>query len=129
MVKTNTQALRKVIVRALKRVEELNGRVYYAIAPADRIYPYCVFRLKYDDSARPAESWNLHVEVFDNEDTADRIDIISDQIMGYLDAQNLPNNEILPTFYLIDRDENKDTEKRIEIRDLRFMINNYTLEV
>lgn len=127
-MKINTVALRRVIVRALKRVEALQGRVYYAIAPADRVYPYCVFRLKYDDSARPAENWTLHVEVFDSADTADIIDHISDQIMKYLDAQNLPNEEILPTFYLIDRDENKDTEKRIEIRDLRFIINNYTLE-
>lgn len=128
-MKANTYALRKVITPVLKHPTELEKRVYYNKAPAELFFPYAVYHFKNMNSNQyPAESGILHVEIFDKADTSDRIDRIADQVIRELDFMNAPNDEILPTIYFNDRDYSHDTDKGLQIIDLRFEINNYENE-
>lgn len=128
-MKVNTYALRKVITPVLKNPPELENRVYYNKAPEKLLFPYAVYHFKTLNSAQyPAEDWILHVEIYDKADTSDRIDRIGDQIISDLDFMNAPNPEILPTIYFNDRDSSQDTDKGLQILDLRFEINNYENE-
>ena len=128
-MKVNTYALRKVITPVLKNPPELGNRVYYDKAPDEQLYPYAVYHFKtLNGNQYPAENWILHVEIYDKADISDRIDRIGDQIISDLDFMNAPNSEILPTIFFNDRDSSQDTDKGLQILDLRFEINNYVNE-
>lgn len=120
---TKTNDLKKLIMTQLKT---LTSNVYYEIAADNALYPHVVFSFKMinlGDLWR--QDYTLDVDVWDKGQSTTRIDSLCDEIEKLLHMQNLPQTDILPTFYLIDRRSILDEDKSIKHRLVRFQIQNY----
>lgn len=120
---TKTNDLKKLIMTQLKT---LTSNVYYEIAADNALYPHIVFSFKMinlGDLWR--QDYTLDVDVWDKGQSTTRIDSLCDDIEKLLHMQNLPQTDILPTFYLIDRRSILDEDKSIKHRLVRFQIQNY----
>lgn len=120
---TKTNDLKKLIMTQLKT---LTSNVYYEIAADNALYPHIVFSFKMinlGDLWR--QDYTLDVDVWDKGQSTTRIDSLCDEIEKLLHMQNLPQTDILPTFYLIDRRSIIDEDKSIKHRLVRFQIQNY----
>lgn len=120
---TKTNDLKKLIMTQLKT---LTSNVYYEIAADNALYPHIVFSFKMinlGDLWR--QDYTLDVDVWDKGQSTTRIDSLCDEIEKLLHMQNLPQTDILPTFYLIDRRSILDEDKSIKHRLVRFQIQNY----
>jgi hypothetical protein len=120
---TKTNDLKKLIMTQLKT---LTSNVYYEIAADNALYPHIVFSFKMislGDLWR--QDYTLDVDVWDKDQSTTRIDSLCDEIEKLLHMQNLPQTDILPTFYLIDRRSIIDEDKSIKHRLVRFQIQNY----
>ena len=64
--------------------------------------------------------------VFDLDGTLlNTLDDLADSVENLLQAENLPQSNVLPTFYLIDRQDIPDENKEIKHRRVQFQIQNY----
>lgn len=120
---TKTNALKKLVQTKLKT---LTTNVYHEIANEDAMYPHIVFefrRIDLGDLSR--QDYILEINVWDKQKSSTRVDELADNVESLLQAQNLPQNTILPTFYLIDRQNIPDEDKEIKRRRIQFQIQNY----
>lgn len=118
-----TNDLKKLVQTKLKT---LTTNVYHEIADKDAVYPHIVFtfrRIDLQDLSR--QDYILEVDVWDKEKDTTRVDNLADSVENLLQAQNLPQEHILPTFYLIDRRNILDEDKYIKHRQIQFQIQNY----
>lgn len=114
----------KLLVQS--RLKTLTTNVYYRIAKQDALYPHIVFnfeRVDLGDLSR--RDYILQVNVWDKSQNTHKADELADQVEDLLQAQNLPQDNVLPTFYLIDRHDVEDSDKLIQHREIRFQIQNY----
>ena len=91
-----------------------------------KLYPHIVFtfrRIDLQDLSR--QDYILEVDVWDKEKDTTRVDNLADSVENLLQAKNLPQEHILPTFYLIDRRNILDEDKNIKHRQIQFQIQNY----
>ena len=118
-----TNDLKKLVQTQLKTVTE---NAYYEVANNDAVYPHLVFsfrRIDLNDLSR--QDYVLQVDVWDRNSKTQRVDDLADEVENLLQAQNLPQQNILPTFYLIDRKTVEDEDKMIRHRQIQFQVQNY----
>ena len=108
------------------KLKTLTANVYYEIANEKKLYPHIVFnfrRIDLGDLWR--QDYILEVDIWDKQDSSQRVDNLADQVENFLQAENLPQTNVLPTFYLIDRQNIPDEDKEIKHRKVQFQIQNY----
>jgi hypothetical protein len=118
-----TNDLKKLVQTQLKTV---TAKVYHEVADKDAVYQHLVFsfrRIDLNDLSR--QDYVLQVDVWDRDDKTQRVDDLADEVENLLQAQNLPQQNILPTFYLIDRKTVEDEDKMIRHRQIQFQVQNY----
>lgn len=118
-----TNDLKKLVQTQLKTVAT---NVYYEVADDKAVYPHLVFsfrRLDLNDLSR--QDYILQVDVWDRSDKTQVVDDLADGVENLLQAKNLPQTDILPTFYLIDRKMVEDEDKMIRHRQIQFQVQNY----
>ena len=120
---TRTNDLKKLIQTKLKT---LTTNVFFEQATDDVLYPHVVFGFREIDLGDLArQDYVLEIDVWDKGTSTTNVDELSDKIEDLLQAQNLPQTNILPTFYKIDRKSLPDSDKSIKHRLIRFQIQNY----
>ena len=120
---TRTNALKKLVQEKLKT---LTTNVYCEQAADNALYPHIVFAFKeinLGDLSR--QDYTLEVDVWTKGTNSTTIDELSDKVEDLLHTQNLPQTNILPTFYKTDRKSILDSDKSIKHRLIRFQIQNY----
>lgn len=118
-----TNDLKLLVQSKLKTVA---ANVYHEIANEKALYPHIVFnfrRLDLNDLSR--QDYILEVDIWDRGDSSQRVDNLADSVENLLQAENLPQTNVLPTFYLIDRNNLPDENKEIKHRRIQFQIQNY----
>ena len=118
-----TNDLRKLVQTKLKT---LTTNVYYEVASNDAMYPHAVFsfdQIDLGDLSR--QDYILNVDVWDKGNSMVNILNLCDSIENLLQAQNLPQENVLPTFYLVSRKTIPDADKSIRHQLIRFQIQNY----
>ena len=108
------------------KLKTLTANVYYEIANEKALYPHIVFnfrRIDLGDLWR--QDYILEVDIWDKQDSSLRVDDLADSVENLLQAENLPQSNVLPTFYLIDRQDIPDENKEIKHRRVQFQIQNY----
>lgn len=118
-----TNDLKKLVQTQLKTVAT---NVYYEVADDKAVYPHLVFsfrRLDLNDLSR--QDYILQVDVWDRSNKTQVVDDLADGVENLLQAKNLPQTDILPTFYLIDRKMVEDEDKMIRHRQIQFQVQNY----
>ena len=120
---TKTNDLKKLIQTKLKT---LTTNVYFEIAADNAVYPHCVFSFNTVDLGDLSrQDYILYIDVWDKGKNSTAVDELCDNIETLLQAQNLPQTRILPTFYLMERKSIPDEDKQIRHRLIRFQIQNY----
>lgn len=120
---TRTNDLKKLIQEKLKT---LTTNVYFEQATDNALYPHIVFNfrtIELGDLSR--QDYVLEVDVWDKGTSTYGVDELADKVEDLLHCENLPQTNILPTFYKIDRKAILDTDKQIKHRLIRFQIQNY----
>lgn len=120
-----TNDLKELVQTKLKT---LTPNVYHEIANEKKLYPHIVFtfrRIDLQDLSR--QDYILEVDVWDfNEnDKTEVVDDLTDSVENLFQGENLPQENVLPTFYLIDRRNILDENKHIKHRQIQFQIQNY----
>lgn len=122
-----TNSLRK-LVRA--RLETVCRNVYFKRASKDALYPHIVYSFRNinlsdyhrDDLILEIDIWHRRTdtgaEIAEIEDLADSVE-------GLFRFQNLPQEDILPTFYSNTRIVVEDEDKDIEHRLIQVQVQNY----
>ena len=120
---TRTNDLKKLIQTKLKT---LTTNVFFGEATDNALYPHIVFDFKtieLGDLSR--QDYVLEVDVWDKGKSTFQVDELSDKVEDLLHCENLPQTNVLPTFYKIDRRSILDSDKSIKHRLIRFQIQNY----
>lgn len=108
------------------KLSTVASNVYYEVADEDALYPHVVFsfqQINLGDLSR--QDYELDVNVWDKGEETETVENLCDSIEHLLHGANLPQKNILPTFYLIDRRILFDEDKEIRHRVVRFQIQNY----
>ena len=120
---TRTNDLKKLIQTKLKT---LTTNVFFERATDDALYPHVVFEFRTIDLGDLSrQDYILDVDVWDKGTSSTVVDELCDKIEDLLQAKNLPQTNILPTIYKIDRKSVYDTDISIRHRVIRFQIQNY----
>lgn len=108
------------------KLNTLATNVFFEQATDNALYPHIVFSfrtIELGDLSR--KDYILEVDVWDKGTNSTNVDELADKVEDLLQAQNLPQTNILPTFYLMDRKSVLDPDKDIKHRLIRFQIQNY----
>ena len=119
---SKTNALRKIIYKNMNSIV----KSYYRKADKENIYPHAVYdfeNIDLGDISR--DDLILIIDIWDKGNDTSNIEEIADQIEEMFNAANLPNEEVLPTFYRIGRKPIDDVDKTLMRRQLKFQIQNY----
>jgi hypothetical protein len=96
------------------------------MADPGALYPHAVYDFENIDLGDiNRDDLILIVDLWDKGSNTSRIEEMADQIEEIFNAANLPNEEVLPTFYRISRKPIDDEDKTIMRRQLKFQIQNY----
>ena len=107
------------------KLSTVASNVYYEVADEGALYPHVVFsfqQINLGDLSR--QDYELDVDVWDKSEETETVENLCDSIEPLLHGANLPQKNILPTFYLIDRRILFDEDKEIRHRVVRFQIQN-----
>jgi len=120
---TRTNDLKKLIQTKLKTI---TTNVYFEEAADNALYPHVVFSFRpIDLGDLSRQDYTLEIDVWDKGTSTYTVDELSDKIEDLLHTQNLPQDRVLPTFYKLERNAIRDTDKSIKHRLIRFQIQNY----
>ena len=100
--------------------------VYFEVADDNALFPHIIFtfdNVNLDDLHRKDKS--LVVDIYDKSDSAFRVEKIADEIEDMFNAKNLPQEHILPTFFLENRRAVPDEDKKIRHRQIEILVQNY----
>ena len=119
---SKTNALRKIIqsniqtiVKSFYRVADENANTPYAVYDFENIDLLDINR---DDLILIIDLWGK------GKDTS-QIEEMADQIEALFNSANLPDKDVLPTFYRTSRKPIDDEDKTLIRRQLKFQIQNY----
>ena len=119
---SKTQELRKVIQAQINSIV----KSYYRTADAAAKYPHAVYDFESIDLGDiNRDDLILIVDLWDKSKDTNKIEELADQIEEIFNAANLPNEQVLPTFYRISRKPIDDEDKTINHRQLKFQVQNY----
>ena len=121
---SKTANLRQLIVAQLNTT---TGATYYRNAPDNAAYPYKTFELSranLGDLAR--DDIDLCVDIWDHAADSKAVDLIADAIDELFNATNLPQDNILPTFFRDSRYTVDEDDKAIQHIQMHFTVQNYT---
>lgn len=119
---SKTNSLRKIIQSKINSVVSC----YYRMADPDALFPHAVYDFENIDLGDiNRDDLILIVDLWDKGSNTSGIEEMADQIEEIFNAANLPNEEVLPTFYRIGRKPIDDEDKTIMRRQLKFQIQNY----
>lgn len=127
---SKTNEIRKLIASKLTNEEFVKRygikSVSYENADDDKVFPHIVFTLEninLGDLSR--HDAILTIDIWDKSDSDNLAEDITDEIEKMFWAQNMPQNLILPTFFLENRRSVKDEDKKIRHKQLEISIQNY----
>ena len=127
-----TNELRKLVMSLLgdANFKEEYGikEIYHEIASDDKMYPHIVYsfdRINTGDLYR--HDLSLTIDIYDKANSAYLIEQIADDVEDMFNAENLPQDKILPTFYLESRIPIIDEDKKIKHRQIEVIVQNYEL--
>ena len=119
---SKTNALRKIIQAKIDSVVSC----YYQTADAKEENQYAVYDFENIDLGDlHRDDLILVVDIWGKGKDTSPIEEIADKIEKMFNAANLPNNDVLPTFYRIGRKPIPDEDKTLIHRQLKFQIQNY----
>ena len=127
---SKTNEIRKLVTSKLTNEEFVKRygikSVSYENADDDKVFPHIVFTLENINLGDLSRRDNiLMIDVWDKSDSANLAEDIADEIEEMFWAQNMPQDLILPTFFLENRRTVKDEDKKIRHKQLEISIQNY----
>lgn len=127
---SKTNELRKLVNSMLseKNFTEKNNikDIFYENADDDAMFPHLVFvfdTVNLGDLHRKDKS--LVIDIYDKSDSAFLVEKIADDIEDMFNAKNIPQENILPTFFLENRRTIPDEDKKIRHRQIEVLVQNY----
>lgn len=121
---SKTVALREIIQSNIDPV----AKCYYRKADNKAKYPYAVYDFENIDLGDiNRDDLILVVDVWGKGEDTSPIEEIADQIEKIFNAANMPDKNVLPTFYRIGRKPIDDEDKTLIRRQLKFQIQNYDI--
>lgn len=121
-----TNELRKVIFSQLDSLQSAYPikKVYYRVVDTKKMYPHLVYDFEgMNLNGLDREDSVLTIDIYDNE--VKRIEDIADDIEDLFRCENLPQDAILPTFFLESRRNLPDEDANIRHILLKFTVQNY----
>lgn len=113
-------------VLLMNKFKTLTQNVYFEQAADSALYPHIVFDFREIDLGDiNRQDYVLEVDIWTKGTNTTTIDELADSVEDLLQAENLPQIRILPTFYKIDRRSIIDQDKTLKHRQVRFQIQNY----
>lgn len=120
---SSIKELRKVVNTQLNSITG-SGKTYFKKAEKEAIFPHKVFTLTNADLGNfPREDFIITIDVWTKD--ANAADDITDSIIKKFNDANLPDNDILPTFYVVESRDVEDEDKSIERRQIKIQCQNY----
>lgn len=125
-----TNELRKLVRWLIGQLKDEHGikEFYYELARDDKMYPHIVFSF---DNINTGDLYrhdlSLVIDIYDKSDSAYLVEQIADDVEDMFNAINLPQDTILPTFYLEARRSVPDEDKKIRHRQIEVTVQNYEL--
>ena len=120
---TKTNELKKLIKSLISRVVSTCG---YKTVPDDKMYPHATFSFSNVNLGDLNRNDNIiDIDLWDKGNDTTRIDEIADNLEEIFNNQNIPQDSILPTFYLMNRYTVEDEDKDIQHVKLRIEVQNY----
>lgn len=123
---TRSDELRAVISPLLSDIPGVKA-VFYERATQDHIYPHIVYVFK-----RPSvpemnrNDYQIDIDVWDRDaESATVVETICDSIENIFNGANLPNDKLLPTFWLESRVTVEDGDKTIRHRNIKVSVQFY----
>lgn len=121
---SKTNSLRKIIQSNINAIVKL----FYRIADEENLFPHAVYDFENIDLGDiNRDDLILVIDIWDKGTDTSRIEEIADRIEALFNAANLPNEDVLPTFYRISRKPIDDEDKTMIHRQLKFQIQNYAI--
>lgn len=123
--------LRQLIQSILK---QLCDNVYYEQADSEAMYPHIVFNFsKIDNGDLFRHDYLVDIDIWDKDDSgqgydAKAIEDLADSVESMLQANNIPQSAILPTFFVVDRKKVDDEDKKIRHRKISVQVQLYEKE-
>lgn len=119
-----TTSLRRIIQRKLDAVI----KSYYQKADKGAIFPHSVFDFETIDLLDiNRDDLILIIDIWGKGNNTSEIEDLADQIEEMFNAANMPEDDVLPTFYRLSRTPIDDEDKTLIHRRLKFQIQNYYL--
>ena len=129
---SRTNNLRKLVKSMLSaakfKADHGIKEIYYELADDDKMYPHIVFSF---DNINTGDLYrhdlSLMIDIYDKSDSAFLVEEIADDVEDMFNAANLPQDSILPTFYLEARRQVIDEDKKIRHRQIEVIVQNYEM--
>lgn len=119
-----TNSLRKIIQSNINPIV----KSYYRVADKDSLFPHAVYDFENIDLGDiNRDDLILLIDIWDKGTDTSSAEEIADNIEALFNAANLPDEEVLPTFYRIGRKPIDDEDKTMIHRQLKFQIQNYSI--
>lgn len=117
-----TTALRRIIQRNIDAVI----KSYYRKADKGALFPHAVFDFESIDLLDiNRDDLILIIDVWGKGNDTSEIEDLADQIEKLFNAANMPEGDVLPTFYRMSRKPIDDEDKSLIHRQLKFQVQNY----
>lgn len=121
---SKTNALRKIIQTNIKSIV----KCFYRKADVKESYPYAVYDFENIDLGDiNRDDLILIIDIWGKGNDTSYIEDITDSIEKLFNAANIPGDEVLPTFYRIQRKPIDDEDKSLIHRQLKFQVQNYSI--
>lgn len=130
---SRTNDLRKLVKSILseKSFIEKYGikKVYFELADDSSIYPHIVFAFDYVNTGDLfRHDLSLIIDIYTKGYSAFTVEDICDDLEDMFNAENLPQDTILPTFFLENRRPVPEEDKSIKHRQIEILVQNYEEE-
>lgn len=121
---SKTNSIRKIIQTNIDNIV----KCYYRTADAKANYPHAVYDFESIDLGDiNRDDLVLIIDIWGKGKDTSKIEEMTDRIEKLFNAANMPDVDVLPTFYRISRKPIDDEDKTIIHRQLKFQIQNYDI--